>query len=46
VLNGTIGVQMLLFELSSLRIAGVFPLRSEDQRFFDSEVQVQFNRRF
>ena len=46
VLNGTIGVQMLMFELSSLRVAGVFPLRSEDQRFFDSEVQVQFNRRF
>ena len=46
VLNGTIGMQMLLFELSSLRVAGVFPLRSEDQRFFDSEVQVQFNRRF
>jgi len=46
VLNGTIGVQMLMFEVSSLRIAGVFPLRDEDQRFFDSEVQVQFNRRF
>jgi hypothetical protein len=46
VLNGTIGVQMLMFELSSLRVAGVFPLRDEDQRFFDSEVQVQFNRRF
>lgn len=46
VLNGTIGVQMLMFDVSSLRVAGVFPLRSEDQRFFDSEVQVQFNRRF
>jgi hypothetical protein len=46
VLNGTIGVQMLMFEVSSLRVAGVFPLREEDQRFFDSEIQVQFNRRF
>jgi hypothetical protein len=46
VLNGTIGVQVLMFDLSSLRVAGVFPLRDEDQRFFDSEVQVQFNRRF
>ena len=46
VLNGTIGVQMLMFEVSSLRVAGVLPLRDEDQRFFDSEIQVQFNRRF
>jgi hypothetical protein len=46
VLNGTIGVQMLMFEISSLRVAGVFPLRGEDQRLFDSEIQVQFNRRF
>lgn len=46
VLNATIGVQMLMFDVSSLRVAGVFPLRGEDQRLFDSEVQVQFNRRF
>jgi hypothetical protein len=47
VMNGTIGVQVLMFDLSSLRVAGVFPMGSRmDQRFFDSEVQVQFNRRF
>jgi len=46
VLNGTVGVQFLLFDASSLRIAGVFPLGGDDRRLFDSEVQVQFNRRF
>jgi len=46
VLNGTIGVQFLLFDASSLRVAGVFPLGGDDRRLFDSEVQVQFNRRF
>jgi hypothetical protein len=46
ILNGTIGVQALLFDASSLRVAGVFPLGNEDRRLFDSEVQVQFNRRF
>ena len=46
VLNGTIGVQALIFDASSLRVAGVFPLGDEDRRLFDSEVQVQFNRRF
>jgi hypothetical protein len=46
VLNGTVGVQFLMFDASSLRVAGVFPLGNEDRRLFDSEVQVQFNRRF
>jgi hypothetical protein len=47
VMNGTIGLQVLMFDMSSLRVAGVFPMGSRmDQRFFDSEVQVQFNRRF
>jgi hypothetical protein len=46
VLNGTIGLQFLMFDASSLRVAGVFPLGNEDRRLFDSEVQVQFNRRF
>ncbi len=46
VLNGTIGLQALLFDTSSLRVAGVFPLGDEDRRLFDAEVQVQFNRRF
>jgi hypothetical protein len=46
ILNGTIGVQFLMFDASSLRVAGVFPLGGENRRLFDSEVQVQFNRRF
>jgi hypothetical protein len=46
VLNGTIGLQALLSDASSLRVAGVFPLGNENRRLFDSEVQVQFNRRF
>jgi hypothetical protein len=46
VLNGTVGLQVLMFDASSLRVAGVFPLGNEDRRLFDSEVQVQFNRRF
>ena len=45
--NVTTGVQAQLFDNTSLRVAGVFPLGSrDDQRFFDSEVQVQVNRRF
>jgi hypothetical protein len=46
VVNGTVGVQMLLFDTSSLRVGGVFPIGNEDRRLFDSEIQVQFNRRF
>jgi hypothetical protein len=46
VLNGTIGVQALMFDASSFRVAGVFPLGNENRRLFDSEVQFQFNRRF
>jgi hypothetical protein len=46
VLNGTIGIQALMFDTSSLRVAGVFPIGDENRRLFDSEVQVQFNRRF
>jgi hypothetical protein len=47
VTNYTIGVQALMYDLSSLRVCGVFPLGSRtDSRFFDAELQVQFNRRF
>ena len=47
VLNLTAGLNFLLGELSNLRVAGVFPLGdSQDERFFDAEVQVQFNQRF
>jgi len=47
IVDFTVGVQALLFDASSLRVAYAFPLGTrDDQRFFDSEVQVQFNRRF
>lgn len=47
ILNITTGVQAQLFNTTSLRVAGVFPLGSApDRRFFDSELQVQINRRF
>jgi hypothetical protein len=47
ILNITTGVQAQLFNATSLRVAGVFPLGSApDRRFFDSELQVQVNRRF
>jgi hypothetical protein len=47
VFNGTIGIQALMFDCSSLRVAASFPFGTgEDKRFYDSEVQVQFNRRF
>ena len=46
ILNFTAGLQALLFDASSLRVAFAFPLGGENQRFFDSELQVQFNRRF
>ena len=47
VVNATAGIQVEMFNLSSLRVAGVFPLGERpDNRFFDSELQIQFNRRF
>ncbi len=47
VLNVTAGLNFLLGEMSNLRVAGVFPLGdTPDRRFFDAEVQVQFNQRF
>jgi hypothetical protein len=46
VVNLTAGLQLQMFNLSSLRVGGVFPLGNEDHRLFDAEVQVQFNRQF
>ena len=47
IVNITTGVQARLWDNTSVRVAGVFPLGSrDDQRFFDSEVQVQINRQF
>jgi hypothetical protein len=47
VVNITTGVQAQLYNNTNIRVAGVFPLgAADDRRFFDSEVQVQINRRF
>ena len=47
VVNVSTGVNVAIGEWSNLRVAGVFPLGSDfDQRFFDAEVQVQYNQRF
>ncbi|WP_254508390.1 hypothetical protein [Anatilimnocola floriformis] len=47
IVNLTTGVQARLWDNTSVRVAGVFPLGSrDDQRFFDSELQVQINRQF
>ena len=47
VVNGVVAVEALFFDASSLRVGGVFPMgMNDDKRFFDAEVQVQFNRRF
>lgn len=47
IVNITTGLQARLWDNTNVRVAGVFPLGSrDDQRFFDSEVQVQINRQF
>jgi hypothetical protein len=46
VLNLTGGVNLQLGPLSSLTIAGLAPLKTGDDREFDSEFIVQFDRRF
>jgi hypothetical protein len=47
VVNATIACQALLREWSSLRVGAVLPIgRDDDERFFDAELQVQFNRRY
>jgi len=47
VVNVSAGVNVAFGEWSNLRVAGVFPLGDDfDQRFFDAEVQVQYNQRF
>lgn len=42
----TCGLHFEFGPCSSLRVGGVFPLRSGDNRFFDSEIQLQLNRRY
>jgi hypothetical protein len=47
VLNLTAGLQAELGNTTALRVAAVVPLSDEfDERFFDSELQVQVNRRY
>lgn len=47
IVNVTAGFQAQFNNRTSLRVAGVFPLgEADDERFFDSEVQVQVNRRY
>ncbi len=43
VLNLTIGLHSQLNNGASVRVGGVFPLREDDDRFFDAEFQVQIN---
>jgi hypothetical protein len=44
--NLTAGVHGEFARNTLLRVAGVFPLREDDDRSFDSEIQVQVERRF
>jgi len=47
ILNLTAGLQAQFSSLTFVRVACVVPLGTgDDERFFDSEVQVQVNRRF
>jgi hypothetical protein len=47
VVNMSAGFNFAFGTAANLRVAGVFPLDDEpDRRFFDSEVQVQFNHRY
>ena len=47
IVNITTGLQARMWDNTNLRVAGVFPLGArDDQRFFDSEIQVQVNRQF
>ncbi len=46
VVNLTIGLDIELQNRLDLRVAGVIPLTSGDNRFFDSEVRASINRRF
>jgi hypothetical protein len=45
-LNCTVGMHAQLTQLSNLRVAGVFPMRNDPDRQFDSELQIAFNRNF
>jgi len=42
----TAGVHILLGEKAVLTVAGAAPLRTQENRVFDAEAMVQFNRRY
>lgn len=45
-LNVTSGVHVQINDLTSFRVAGVFPIRRSADRTFDGEVQATINRQF
>ena len=44
--NLTVGLHSEIFGCNLVRVAGVIPLKNGDDRLFDSEIQVQLERRF
>jgi hypothetical protein len=46
VFNFTSGLQLQCDDTTAIRIGAVFPLRDENNRFFDTELNLQINRRF
>ncbi len=45
-LNVTAGVHWQITPMSNFRVSGVFPMRRDPDRQFDSELQMSFNRYF
>jgi hypothetical protein len=45
-LNFTLGVHWQITDLANLRVSGVFPVRRDPDRQFDSELQMSYNRNF
>ncbi|MGC4005189.1 MAG: hypothetical protein QM811_19550 [Pirellulales bacterium] len=46
ILNATIGANLLITPLSTLRIGFVMPLELDPERQFDNELQISFNKYF
>jgi hypothetical protein len=46
VLNLTGGLHLQIGQCSTLRVGAVVPLKDEEEKLFDAEMFVQFNRRF
>jgi hypothetical protein len=45
-LNLTVGLHLQVNDQTNFRVGGVFPLRDDPDRQFDSEIQASFNREF